>query len=87
MALASPFLYPMGNYTPEGIASSEVNISWLSCPWGSSQSATLENVLAADSSPRGLKQGLAQQHPFEGEAGEGIGQDLGFAGCGGWSRT
>lgn len=27
-------------------------------------------MLAADSSPRGLKQGLAQPHAFEGEAGE-----------------
>ena len=43
-------------------------------------------VLAADSSPPGLKQGLAQQHAFEGAAGEGIRQALGFAECRGWSR-
>lgn len=80
MALASPFFCPMRDHTPEGIASSEVSISWPSCPWGSSQPA---DVVTADSSPRGLKQGLAQQRVLEGEAGGGMGQHLGFAGCGG----
>lgn len=87
MALVSPSFCPVENHTPEGIALSEVNISLLSCSWGSSESATLENVLAADSSPRGLRQSLAQQHALEGEAGEGIGQDLEFAGYRGWSRA
>lgn len=87
MALASPFFCPMENHAAEGIASSEIHISLLSCPWSISQSATLENGLAADSSPQGLHQGLAPQHAFEGEAGEGIGQDLEFAGCRAWSRA